>query len=55
VAKTKTRKKKLSPREEYDDALADLNRYSDNNETTAAIKARRRFEKAAGRVRWWHR
>ncbi|MGY4768949.1 hypothetical protein ACXC9Q_18715 [Kribbella sp. CWNU-51] len=52
MAKTK---KKLSPREQYDAALADLNRYSDNNETTGALKARQRFEKAAGRVRWWHR
>lgn len=55
MAKTQTSKKKLSPREEYDAALADLNRYSHNNETNAALKARRRFEKAAGRLRWWHR
>ncbi|GAB3813419.1 hypothetical protein [Kribbella italica] len=55
MANTKTRKKKLTPREEHDAALADLNRYSDNNETRDAVKARRRFEKAAGRVRWWHR
>ncbi|TCN39833.1 hypothetical protein EV644_10381 [Kribbella orskensis] len=55
MAKTKTSKNKLSPREEYNEALADLNRYSDNNETRDAVKARRRFEKAARRVRWWHR
>jgi hypothetical protein len=55
VAKTTTSKKKLTPREEYDEALADLNRYSDNNETRDAAKARRRFEKAAGRRRWWRR
>ncbi|MEV0289860.1 hypothetical protein AB0H36_37510 [Kribbella sp. NPDC050820] len=55
VARTKTSKKKLTRREEYNEALADLNRYSDNNETRDAVKARRRFEKAAGRVRWWHR
>jgi hypothetical protein len=54
VAKTTTSKKKFTRREEYDQALADLNRYSDNNETRDAVKARRRFEKAAGRVRWWH-
>ncbi|WP_327639562.1 hypothetical protein OHB24_14700 [Kribbella sp. NBC_00482] len=55
MAKTKARKNKLSPREEYDEALADLNRYADHNETRDAVEARRRFEKAAGRVRWWHR
>jgi hypothetical protein len=55
VANTKTRKKKLSRRDEYNAALADLNRYSHNNETRDALKARRRFEKAAGRLRWWHR
>ncbi|WP_185444336.1 hypothetical protein [Kribbella qitaiheensis] len=52
---TKTPKKKLTPREEYNAALEDLNRYSDNNETTAALKARQRFENADRRVRWWHR
>lgn len=55
MAKTKTRKKKLTPREEYNAALAEANRYSDNNETPAALKARQRLDKAAGRVRWWHR
>jgi len=46
---------KLSPREEYDAALADLNRYSDNNQTPAALKARARFEKADRARRWCHR
>ncbi|MET9313079.1 hypothetical protein ABZX12_14745 [Kribbella sp. NPDC003505] len=55
MAKTTNRRRKLTRREEYDEALADLNRYSDNNETRDAVKARARFEKAAGRLRWWHR
>jgi hypothetical protein len=55
VANTKTSKKKLTRREEYDAALEDLNRYSDNNETSAALKARLRFEKADSRLRWWQR
>lgn len=45
----------LTPREEYRAALDDLNRYSHNNETTEAMQARERFDRADRTRRWWRR
>jgi len=42
-------------RDEYRDALADLNRYSAENETTEAQAARDRFDRAAAKRHWWNR
>jgi hypothetical protein len=45
----KTTAKKTSAsadRDEFKDALANLNRYSENNETAEAVDARNRFDQA---------
>ncbi|GAA1562545.1 hypothetical protein GCM10009789_14650 [Kribbella sancticallisti] len=45
----------LTPREEYRAALDELNRYSENNETSEAVDARDRFDKADRKRHWWNR
>ncbi|TCO45535.1 hypothetical protein EV646_108158 [Kribbella antiqua] len=51
----KTEDRPLTPREEYREALADLNRYSHNNETAEARQARDRFDRADRTRSWWRR
>jgi hypothetical protein len=45
----------LTPREEYRAALDELNRYSTNNETSEALAARERLDRADRKRRWWRR
>jgi septation ring formation regulator EzrA len=52
----KTARKAPTARDEYKAALADLNRYSENNETGEAVDARKRLDKAERkRSRWGFR
>ncbi|WP_433010310.1 hypothetical protein [Kribbella sp. CA-294648] len=55
VAKSKQadQDKPLTPREEYRAALDELNNYSHNNETSEAIEARERFDRADRRRSRW--